>query len=185
MDARIAQSFGRDWRSSGIRSHAMNQKIYRVLFLSRRNSARSILAEAILNRNGQGRFQAYSAGVAPVPAIDPHVVELLRSNGLPADELRAKHFNDFAAEGAHDLDFVFTLSDTAAHESLPEWPGLPATAHWSSPDPLLAEGAEWEKKQAFARIMSELERRLRIFINLPLGSLDRMSLKTQVDRSGR
>jgi arsenate reductase (thioredoxin) len=163
----------------------MSQKIYRVLFLSRRNSARSILAEAILNRDGKGRFQAYSAGVAPVSAIDPHVVELLKSNGLPVDELRAKHFSDFAAEGAHDLDFVFTLSDTAARESLPEWPGLPVTAHWSSPDPILAEGVEWERKQAFARIMSELERRLRIFISLPLESLDRMSLKTNVDEIGR
>ncbi|HET6160742.1 MAG TPA: arsenate reductase ArsC [Dongiaceae bacterium] len=163
----------------------MGQKIYRVLFLSRRNSARSILAEAILNRDGQGRFRAYSAGVAPAAAIDPHVVELLKSNGFPVDELRAKHFRDFAAEGAHDLDFVFTLSDTAAHESLPEWPGLPVTAHWSSPDPILAEAAEWERKQAFARIMSELERRLRILISLPLESLDRMSLKTKVDEIGR
>ena len=163
----------------------MSQKNYRVLFLSRRNSARSILAEAILNRDGKGRFRAYSAGVAPVSAIDPLVIELLRSNGLPVDGLRAKHFRDFAAEGAHDLDFVFTLSDTAAHESLPEWPGLPVTAHWSSPDPILVEGAEWQKKQAFARIMSELERRLRIFINLPLDSLDRMSLKTKVDEIGR
>jgi len=113
------------------------------------------------------------------------VVALLASNGLPVDELRAKHFSDFAAEGAHDLDFVFTLSDTAAHESLPEWPGLPVTAHWSSPDPILAEGAEWEKKQAYARIMSELERRLRIFISLPLESLDRIRLNTKVDEIGR
>jgi arsenate reductase len=163
----------------------MSQKVYHVLFLSRRNSARSILAEAILNRDGKGRFQTYSAGVAPAPTIDPHIVELLQSVGLPVEGLRAKHFREFAEAGARDLDFVFTLSDTAAGEALPEWPGLPVTAHWSSPDPILVEGPEWERKQAFGRVMSELERRLRIFISLPFESLDRMSLKTKVDEIGR
>jgi arsenate reductase (thioredoxin) len=163
----------------------MAEKIYHVLFLSRRNSARSILAEAILNRDGKGRFHASSAGVAPATAIDPHIVELMRSAGLPVEGLRPKHFSEFAEAGARDLDFVFTLSDTAAGEALPEWPGLPVTAHWSSPDPILADGPEWEKKQAFGRVMAELERRLRIFASLPFGSLDRMSLKTHVDEIGR
>src|SRR5262245_29630058 len=163
----------------------MDQKVYHVLFLSRRNSARSILAEAILNRDGKGRFHGHSAGVAPASDIDPHIIELLRSSGLPADSLRPRHFNEFAKAGARDLDFVFTLSDTAAGESLPEWPGLPVTAHWSAPDPLLTEGAAWERKQAFGRVMAELERRLRIFVCLPHGSLDRMSLKSKVDEIGR
>ncbi len=163
----------------------MVEKVYNVLFLSRRNSARSILAEAILNRDGKGRFHAQSAGVALATAIDPLIIELMQSVRLPVDGLRPKHFQEFAAAGARDLDFVFTLSDTAAGESLPEWPGLPVTAHWSSPDPILIEGAAWERKQAFARVMSELERRLRIFSNLPFGSLDRMSLKSKVDEIGR
>ena len=163
----------------------MDQKVYHVLFLSRRNSARSILAEAILNRDGKGRFQGHSAGVAPASEIDPHIIELLRSSGLPAEGLRPRHFKEFADSGARNLDFVFTLSDTAAGESLPEWPGLPVTAHWSSTDPIKIEGPEWEKKQAFGRMMAELERRLRIFVSLPHGSLDRMSLKSKVDEIGR
>jgi len=99
--------------------------------------------------------------------------------------MRSKHFREFSEFGQQELDFVFTLSDTAAGETLPQWPGLPVTAHWSSPDPMLAEGAEWERKIALTRIMSELERRLRIFVNLPFESLDRMSLKTRVDEIGR
>jgi arsenate reductase len=163
----------------------MDQKIYHVLFLSRRNSARSILAEAILNRDGKGRFQGHSAGVAPASEIDPHIIELLRAVGLPAEGLRPRHFKEFADTGARNLDFVFTLSDTTAGEPLPEWPGLPVTAHWSSTDPIKIEGRDWEKKQAFGRVMAELERRLRIFVSLPHGSLDRMSLKTKVDEIGR
>lgn len=163
----------------------MAEKVYQVLFLSRRNSARSILAEAILNRDGKGRFHAHSAGVAPAASIDSHIIELMQSVRLPIEGLRPKHFREFAAAGARDLDFVFTLSDTAAGETLPEWPGLPVTAHWSSSDPILIEGAAWERKQAFTRVMSELERRLRIFSNLPFGSLDRMSLKSRVDEIGR
>ena len=163
----------------------MDQKVYHVLFLSRRNSARSILAEAILNRDGKGRFQGHSAGVAPAAEIDPHIIELLRAVGLPTEGLRPRHFKEFADAGARNLDFVFTLSDTAAGESLPEWPGLPVTAHWSSTDPIKIEGQAWEKKQAFGRMMAELERRLRIFVSLPHGSLDRMSLKSKVDEIGR
>lgn len=97
----------------------------------------------------------------------------------------AQHFSEFVAEDARDLDFVFTLSDTAAGEALPEWPGLPVTAHWSSPDPVLAEGPEWERKQALARVMAELERRLRIFTSLPFESLDRLSVKIHVEQIGQ
>src|SRR5688572_27036184 len=110
----------------------MSDKIYHVLFLSRRNSARSILAEAVLNKIGRGRFTARSAAVEPAPEVDPHVVELLRSNDLPVAEMRPRHYREFAQEGAANIDFVFTLSDTAAGEPLPQWPGQPVTAHWSS-----------------------------------------------------
>jgi protein-tyrosine-phosphatase len=156
-----------------------------VLFLSRRNSARSLLAEAVLNREGKGRFRAYSAAVTPAEAVEPQVLELLEAYGPANMDARPKHYSEFTGAGAPELDFVFTLSDTAAGEPLPEWPGQPVTAHWRSPDPVLAQGAEWEKKQAFARGMAELERRLRIFMNLPFDALDRMSLKSHLDEIGR
>ena len=162
----------------------MPDKIHQVLFLSRRNSARSIMAEALLNRDGKGHFRAYSAGVLPPTAIEPVVLELLRSVKLPTEGLRSKHYREFSQAGSQDLDFVFTLSDTAAGEPMPEWPGMPVTAHWSCPDPVLVEGEEWEKKQAFGRVMTELERRLHVFANLPFESLDRMSLKKHVDDIG-
>lgn len=160
----------------------MSNDVYHVLFLSRRNSARSILAEAILNKIGKGRFHAVSAAVAPAHEIEPEVLELMRTNGLLTENVRPKHYREFAEHGARELDFVFTLSDTAAGEPLPEWPGMPMTAHWRSSDPVLAEGADWEKKQAFARVMTELERRLGIFVNLPFESLDRMSLQSKIDQ---
>jgi len=112
----------------------MSDKVYRVLFLSRRNSARSILAEAVLNKLGKGRFVAYSAAVEPAAEIDPHVVELLASNELPVTDMRPRHYREFAQKGAADIDFVFTLSDTAAGEALPEWPGHGALEQ-SRPDP--------------------------------------------------
>ncbi len=155
-------------------------RIYHVLFLSRRNSARSILAEAVLNKIGAGRFQAHSAGVAPVEAVDPRVDEILRKLGMPAHNARPRHYEEFTRPEAPLLDFVFTLSDTAAGEALPQWPGRPVTAHWSSSDPILAGGDEWEKIQAFSQTMSELERRLGIFINLPFATLDEMSLKEEL-----
>ncbi|MBB3238362.1 arsenate reductase ArsC [Phyllobacterium endophyticum] len=163
----------------------MNDKIFHVLFLSHRNSARSMIAEAILNRIGQPNFQAYSAGVEPANAIDPETRELLQQTGFPVDNLRPKHYREFGLEGARNLDFVFTLHDDAAGEPMPEWPGVPVTAHWESPDPLRAEGEPWERKQAFSRTMMELDRRLKIFINLPFSSLDRLSVQRHVDEIGR
>jgi len=162
----------------------MDHDVYRVLFLSRRNSARSILAEAVLNREGKGQFEAHSAGVEVASAIDPRIADLLKAEGLSVPDLRPKHYSEFAAEGAADLDFVFTLSDTAIGEPLPEWPGMPISAHWSLADPLKVEGSEWEKKAAFARNLAELQRRIRVFISLPFASLDRMSLKRHVDEIG-
>lgn len=162
----------------------MSDKIYRVLFLSRRNSARSILAEAVLNKIGQGRFLALSAAVEPVADIDPEVVDLLTKNDLRIAGTRPRHYRDYAGTGAADLDFVFTLSDTAAGEPLPDWPGQPVTAHWSCPDPILVLGPEGKRRQAFIRVLTELERRLSIFINLPFSSLDCMSLKSRLDDIG-
>ncbi|MGO1077472.1 arsenate reductase ArsC [Inquilinus sp. CA228] len=163
----------------------MSEKVYGVLFLSRRNSARSILAEAILNKEGKGRFRGYSAAVEPASALDPHTIALLRQAGFPVEGLRPKHVREFADPAARPLDFVFTLSDTAAGEKQPEWPGHPVTAHWSNSDPVLATGAEWERLQVFVRVLGELERRLRIFMSLPFDTLDRMSLQTRVDEIGR
>jgi len=163
----------------------MSGRSYNVLFLSRRNSARSILAEAVLNKKGRGLFKGYSAAVTPAGALDPHVIELLQSNGLDVPATPPKHYSEFTRPDAPALDFVFTLSDTAAGEPLPEWPGMPVTAHWSSPDPILATGQEWERERAFVQVLKELERRLSIFMNLPFASLDRMSLQNRLDEIGR
>ena len=162
----------------------MSESSYHVLFLSQRNSARSILAEAVLNKKGRGRFHGYSAAVKPAGAIDPHVIELLQSSGLDLPTTLPKHYSEFTRPDAPALDFVFTLSNTAAGEPLPVWPGMPVTAHWSSPDPILATGAEWERKRAFVQVLKELERRLSIFMNLPFASLDRMSLQNRLDEIG-
>jgi arsenate reductase (thioredoxin) len=163
----------------------MSEGSYHVLFLSQRNSARSILAEAVLNKKGKGRFHGHSAAVRPASAVDPYVIELLQTSGLAVPSTVPKHYSEFTKPDAPPLDFVFTLSDTAAGEPLPQWPGLPVTAHWSSPDPILATGAEWERKRAFVQVLKELERRLSVFMNLPFASLDRMSLQNRLDEIGR
>ncbi|MBA1993553.1 protein tyrosine phosphatase, partial [Escherichia coli] len=118
--------------------------------------------------------------VDPAPVIEPTVLELLRTADYPMENITPRHFGAFADAGAANLDFVFTLSDTAAGEALPEWPGLPITSHWRCPDPILVEGEAWERKQAFTQVLTGLERRLNIFINLPFTSLDRMSLQNQI-----
>ena len=163
----------------------MTDKVFHVLFLSRRNSARSMMAEAIMNTIGKPHFVAYSAGTEPADAIDPETVELLEHTGLPVEGLHPKHYREFGLEGARELDFVFTLNDDAAGEPMPEWPGVPVTAHWDSSDPVQATGEPWERKQAFSRAMMELDRRLKIFVNLPLTSLDRLSIQNHVDEIGR
>jgi arsenate reductase (thioredoxin) len=127
----------------------MQDGVFQVLFLSRRNSARSIMAQAILNKVGKGRFKAFSAAVDPAASIEPVVVALLKAADLTVDMTKPQHFDEFLASDAVELDFVFTLSDTAAGEKLPEWPGLPITAHWRCPDPVLATGEDWERRQAF------------------------------------
>ena len=162
----------------------MPHRLYHVLFLSQRNSARSILAEALLNSIGRGQFVACSAGVRPAPRLEPIVLELLEHAHLPTRGLRPRHWREFTDTVAPPLDFVFTLSDTAAGEAPPQWPGQPITAHWRSEDPARISDAI-ERRLALIRVRSELERRLRVFVNLPLASLDRLSTSADADPSRR
>ncbi len=159
----------------------MPEKVYSVLFLSQRNSARSIMAEAILNSIGKERFRAFSAGVRPAPSIEPLAIELLQHVGLPTGDLHVKHYEEFTHTDAPALDFVFTLSDTAAGEAPPAWPGHPITAHWPSTDPVRFAPEGPDRRLSLIRTRSELERRLRIFVNLPFESLDRLSTRTHID----
>lgn len=162
----------------------MTERVFNVLFLSRRNSARSLMAEALLNKLGDGRFRAYSAAIEPAAEPDRQVLELLALEGVK-QESSPKHYLQFVQAGAPELDFVFTLSDTAAGEALPEWPGRPVTAHWHCDDPMKVIDGSAVRKQSLARTMAELERRLKVFISLPLMSLDRMSAKASLDAIGK
>ena len=160
-------------------------KIWNVLFLCTGNSARSILAEAILNREGAGRFKAYSAGSMPTGTVNPHALALLRKLNHPTDDLRSKNWNEFAAAGAPQMDFVFTVCDNAANEVCPIWPGQPMTAHWGVPDPAAIEGSEAEKGLAFADTYRLMSNRIGIFVNLPMSSLDRLAIQRRLDEIGR
>jgi protein-tyrosine-phosphatase len=157
---------------------------FRILFLSQRNSARSMMAEAIANSIGHGRIQAFSAGVRPASKADPVAVELLEHAGIPVPDHPPQHVREFSAANSPPLDFVFTLSDTAAGEAPPSWPGHPITGHWRCTDPEQFDDAT-ERRLALIRTRSELERRLRVFTNLPMNSLDRISLQAHVDALGR
>lgn len=164
---------------------ATENKVYNVLFLCTGNSARSIMAEAILNRIGQGRFRAFSAGSFPKGEVHPLALELLRRERLPAEGLRSKSWDEFAEPGAPLLDFVFTLCDRAAGEACPVWPGQPVTAHWGFPDPAAVEGSEAEKLLFFGQVYRAIAQRLSIFTSLPIASLDRLSLKARLDEIGQ
>lgn len=163
----------------------MNEKIYNVLFLCTGNSARSIIAESLLNHHGQGRFRAFSAGSQPKGAAHPIAMQLLERLRLPTDGLRSKSWDEFARAGAPHLDFVFTVCDNAANETCPIWPGQPTTAHWGIPDPAAVQGPEQVQWQAFRETLRQLENRIRIFVNLPIASLDRMRLSARVAEIGR
>ena len=158
---------------------------YNVLFLCTGNSARSVMAESILNRVGKPRFRAYSAGSHPKGSINPGAMSLLQKLNYPIADLRSKNWSEFAADGAPELDFVFTLCDDAAGEVCPIWPGQPMTAHWGFEDPAVATGTEAEIAQKFAEIYGQIERRLAIFVNLPISSLDRLTLQKRLDDIGR
>jgi len=156
---------------------------FRVLFLSQRNSARSMIAEALANSIGHGQFEAFSAGMRPATQVDPIAAELMQHAGLPLPDHPPQHVREFSAPDSPPLDFVFTLSDTAAGEAPPTWPGHPITAHWHCVDPEQFDDAG-ERRLALIRARTELERRLRVFANLPVKSLDRMSLQAHVDALG-
>jgi len=163
----------------------MPDKLYNVLFLCTGNSARSILAEAILRNLGPGRFNAFSAGSQPKGEVHPFALELLHSLKQDTSFARSKSWDEFAGPGAPEMDFVFTVCDNAANESCPVWPGQPMTAHWGVPDPAAAEGTDAEKHLAFAEAYRQLSNRLSAFLALPLTSIDRMSLQTKLRDIGQ
>jgi protein-tyrosine-phosphatase len=156
-----------------------------VLFLCTGNSARSILAESIVNREGRGRFRGFSAGSAPKGEVHPQALNLLRALHYRTDGLRSKSWDEFAASGAPKLDFVFTVCDDAAAEVCPVWPGQPMTAHWGVPDPAAFQGSPAEVGAAFADTYRMLNNRIGVFLNLPLAALDRLSLQRRLDEIGR
>jgi arsenate reductase (thioredoxin) len=163
----------------------MTERRFNVLFLCTGNSARSIIAEALLNFWGRGRFQAHSAGSHPKGSVHPLALEVLRRNRIPAEGARSKSWDEFATPDAPPLDFVFTVCDSAAQEVCPVWPGQPMTAHWGVRDPAAIEGTEDEKFRAFNTAFRELDARLKIFTNLRIDMLDRMALQKQLDDIGR
>lgn len=163
----------------------MSDKTFNVLFLCTGNSARSILGEALLNHLGKGRFHAYSAGSHPAGEVHPFAIELLQKNKLPTGNLRSKSWDEFALPDAPQFDFVFTVCDNAAGEMCPAWPGQPMTAHWGIDDPAAATGSDESKHKAFVTAFTQLNRRISLFISLPVEKLDRLSLKHQLDDIGR
>ena len=160
-------------------------KGYNILFLCTGNSARSVMAEVIMNRLGAGRFMAYSAGSQPKGTIHPYTLDLLRKFNYTTVGLRSKSWDEFAQPGAPPLDFVFTVCDNAAAEVCPVWPGQPMSAHWGVPDPAAVEGSEAERRLAFADAYGRLHNRISIFVSLPMASLDRLSLQRRLDEIGR
>ncbi len=161
------------------------EKVYNVLFLCTGNSARSILSEALLNRRGNGRFRAFSAGSHPNGRVNPFALDLLQRLGMPTDGLRSKSWDEFAAVGAPPLDFVFTVCDNAAGEVCPIWPGQPMTAHWGIPDPAAVDGTDVDKRKAFDDALRVLERRISLFVSLPIRSLDQLALARKVSEIGK
>ena len=158
---------------------------YNVLFLCTGNSARSIMAEAIMNRKGFPNFTAYSAGSIPKGAVHPAALRLIKAANLHADGLRSKHWDEFAKPDAPRLNFVFTVCDNAAKEVCPVWPGQPMTAHWGVPDPAAVEGPQEQIDKAFREAFMILDRRINLFLCLPLASLDSLAIKNEIDRIGR
>jgi arsenate reductase len=165
----------------------MADKVFNVLFLCTHNSARSLMAEAILNNLAvsRGRFNAHSAGSHPSGKPNPFALERIHHAGLPTDGLRSKDSDEFAKPDAPKMDFVFTVCDNAANEICPVWPGQPMTAHWGLPDPAAVEGSDEQKRRAFAEAFRHLSNRINLFASLPLGKLDKLSLQKKLDEIGK
>ena len=163
----------------------MAEPVFNVLFLCTGNSARSILAESLLNNLGKGRFQAFSAGSHPAGQVNPFALELLEKNNFPTGELRSKPWDEFAQADAPRLDFVITVCDKAAGEVCPVWPGQPMTAHWGVPDPVAVEGSDEVKRHAFVEAMNQMQRRICMFVSLPFATLDRIKLQQAVQLIGK
>ena len=172
-------------QGSAMRRDHRPDRAYNVLFLCTGNSARSILAEAILNKLGGGKFRAFSAGSHPKGSIHPQALALLKRRGYPVGDLRSKSWDEFSEAGAVALDFVFTVCDNAANEVCPVWPGQPMTAHWGTPDPAAVAGDDKAIERAFFSAFAMLQRRIELFANLPVQALDRMSLKKRLDEIGK
>jgi arsenate reductase (thioredoxin) len=162
----------------------MGSDHYNVLFLCTGNSARSIMAEGILNAKGNPRFTAYSAGSHPSGKVRPEALHRLAAAHIETEGLRSKSWDEFARPGAPKLDFVFTVCDNAANEVCPFWPGQPMTAHWGIPDPAAVQGSPQEIERAFRNAFTLLDRRISLFLSLPLASIDRLALKKELDRIG-
>jgi protein-tyrosine-phosphatase len=163
----------------------MAEPVFNVLFLCTGNSARSILAESLLNHFGKGRFSAFSAGSHPGGQVNPFALALLEKNRFPTGELRSKSWDEFAQPDAPQLDFVVTVCDNAAGEVCPAWPGQPITAHWGIPDPAAVQGSDDDKRRAFVLAMEQLQRRISMFVSLPFATLDSMKLQHAVREIGK
>jgi protein-tyrosine-phosphatase len=163
----------------------VSERIHNVLFLCTGNTARSVLAEGILNHLGKGRFRAFSAGSQPKGVVNPFALEELRQAGLPAEGFRSKSWDEFAIPGAPRMDFIFTVCDNAANEICPVWIGHPMTAHWGVEDPAAVEGTDEEKRVAFRRAAVALRRRIELFLSLPLEKLDRLALQGKLSSIGK
>ena len=163
----------------------MADKVYNVLFLCTGNSARSIMAEALLNELGKGRFNAYSAGSHPAGHVNPFTIDLLNRNGHPINHLRSKSWDEFAALDAPKMDFVITVCDNAAGEVCPIWPGQPMSAHWGFKDPAAFQGPDDEKRRVFQTIFRQIGNRIRLLVRSPIEKLDRLSLQQKVKEIGK
>ncbi|HQT52808.1 MAG TPA: arsenate reductase ArsC [Phenylobacterium sp.] len=159
-------------------------KVYNVLFLCTGNSARSVIAEALINKEGESRFKGYSAGSMPKGQVNPHALALVTALGFSAEDFRSKSWDEFARPGAPPLDFVITVCDNAAGEVCPVWPGQPMTAHWGVPDPAAVQGSPAEQAAAFAEVAKQLGARIRLFLTLPLSTIDAMSLQNALKEIG-
>lgn len=162
----------------------MTDLSYNVLFLCTGNTARSVLAESILRKDGAGRFNAYSAGSQPKGTVNPYALRVLRSYDYPVDDFRSKSWDEFALPGAPAMDFVFTVCDSAAGEACPIWPGTPMTAHWGIEDPAAVEGSDLDKERAFVSAFRQMRNRIHAFLALPMASIDRLALTRRLKEIG-